>query len=158
MVHEEERSKADDQRRRASTSMYPQELGSIPEETVRIARAACPKGTLAMRLDWKYCLGLELTDKGFDFSLLSEFRQRLSEQGSGHLLLDRLLDLCKERGWLKAGGKQRTDATHVLARYVRLPTWNAWEKRCVPRDLQAIFARLSIPFINRVFSWGSRAQ
>jgi transposase len=31
-------------------SMNPQAMGSIPEETVRIARAACPKGTLAMRL------------------------------------------------------------------------------------------------------------
>ena len=31
-------------------SMNPQNLGSIPPETVRIARAACPKGTLAMRL------------------------------------------------------------------------------------------------------------
>jgi hypothetical protein len=31
-------------------SMYPQELGTIPAETVRVARAACPKGTLAMRL------------------------------------------------------------------------------------------------------------
>ncbi len=31
-------------------SMYQQALGSIPEETVRVARAACPKGTLAMRL------------------------------------------------------------------------------------------------------------
>ena len=31
-------------------SMNPQNLGSIPAETVRIARAACPKGTLAMRL------------------------------------------------------------------------------------------------------------
>lgn len=30
--------------------MYPQEIGSIPAETVRRARAACPKGTLAMRL------------------------------------------------------------------------------------------------------------
>jgi len=30
--------------------MYAQALGSIPEETVRVARAACPKGTLAMRL------------------------------------------------------------------------------------------------------------
>jgi transposase len=103
-------------------SMYARELGSIPEETVRVARAACPKGTLAMRLrdelgelyqdkqfmvlypvegqpayapwrlavvtvlqyvenltdrqaanavreriDWKYSLGLELTDAGFDF-------------------------------------------------------------------------------------------
>src|SRR2546430_17048140 len=31
-------------------SMYPRELGPIPEETARVARAACPKGTLAMRL------------------------------------------------------------------------------------------------------------
>ena len=31
-------------------SMYARELGSIPEETARVARAACPKGTLAMRL------------------------------------------------------------------------------------------------------------
>ena len=30
------------------------------------------------RIDWKYALGLELTDSGFDFSVLSEFRQRLS--------------------------------------------------------------------------------
>jgi hypothetical protein len=29
------------------------------------------------RLDWKYCLGLELDDEGFDFSVLSEFRSRL---------------------------------------------------------------------------------
>ena len=31
-------------------SMYARELGRIPEETARIARAACPKGRLAMRL------------------------------------------------------------------------------------------------------------
>jgi transposase len=31
-------------------SMNPQSIGSIPAETVRIARTACPKGTLAMRL------------------------------------------------------------------------------------------------------------
>jgi hypothetical protein len=31
-------------------SMYPQELGTIPAETARVAHAACPKGTLAMRL------------------------------------------------------------------------------------------------------------
>lgn len=152
-------------------SMYPRELGTIPEETARVARAACPKGTLAMRLrdalgelyqdeqfemlypvegqpayapwrlavvtvlqygenltdrqaanavreriDWKYSLGLELTDPGFDFSLLSEFRMRLVDEGAETLLLDRLLEVCKQRGWLKAGGKQRTDSTHVLAR------------------------------------------
>jgi transposase len=31
-------------------SMYPQEIGTIPAETVRVARAAYPKGSLAMRL------------------------------------------------------------------------------------------------------------
>jgi hypothetical protein len=31
-------------------SMNPQSRGSIPAETVRRARAVCPKGTLAMRL------------------------------------------------------------------------------------------------------------
>jgi transposase len=29
------------------------------------------------RIDWKYALGLELTDPGFDYSVLSEFRTRL---------------------------------------------------------------------------------
>src|SRR4051794_3813038 len=28
-------------------------------------------------IDWKYALGLELTDSGFDFSVLSKFRARL---------------------------------------------------------------------------------
>jgi transposase len=152
-------------------SMYPQETGAIPEETVRIARAANPKGTIAMRLrevlgelyhdeqfaalypvkgqpayapwrlalvtvlqymenltdrqaahavreriDWKYLLGLELSDPGFDFSLLSAFRTRLVEAAAETLLLDRLVEACKQRGWLKEGGKQRTDSTHVLAR------------------------------------------
>lgn len=152
-------------------SMYPQALGNIPEETARIAWAACPKGTLAMRLrdalgeldqdeqfvdlspaegqpayapwrlalvtvlqytenltdrqaanavreriDWKYVLGLELSDPGFDYSLLSAFRTRLIEHQAQTLFLDQLLEVCKQRGWLKAGGNQRTDATHVLAR------------------------------------------
>jgi transposase len=29
------------------------------------------------RIDWKYALGLELTDPGFDHTVLSEFRSRL---------------------------------------------------------------------------------
>ncbi len=152
-------------------SMHSHELEPIPEETARVVRAACPKGTLAMwlrdelgavyqdeqfaaldpvegelgyapwrlavvtmlqyaenltdrqaanavreRLDWKYGLGLELDDPGFDFSLLSEFRRRLVDKGAEMLLLDRLLEVCQQRGWLKARGKQRVDSTHVLAR------------------------------------------
>lgn len=151
-------------------SLNPQAVGEIPLETARIARAACPKGTVMMRvrddlgslftdddfvdlypergqpayepwrlalvtvmqyvegltdrqaanavrerIDWKYGLGLELTDAGFDYSLLSEFRERLVAGAAATRLLEKLLARCQERGWLKAGGKQRTDSTHVLA-------------------------------------------
>src|SRR6266581_7013438 len=67
------------------------------------------------RIDWKYVLSLELTDPGFDFSVLSEFRGRLLAHGAERRLFDQLLNLCRERGWIKARGKQRTDSTHVLA-------------------------------------------
>src|SRR5215210_2622398 len=67
------------------------------------------------RLAWKYLLGLELTDTGFDFSVLSDFRARLVEGGAAHHLLDALLDRCKAAGLLKPRGRQRTDSTHVLA-------------------------------------------
>lgn len=66
------------------------------------------------RIDWKYVLGLELTDEGFDFSALSEFRTRLVQGGIEQTLLDTLLTRCQERGWLKARGRQRTDSTHIL--------------------------------------------
>lgn len=146
-----------------------EELNAIPADTARVARAAFPKGSLAMqirdhlgtlydnplfveifsplgapaiapwrlalvsvlqfaeglsdrqaaeavrgRIDWKYALGLELTDEGFHFAVLSEFRERLINGGIEQQLLDTLLVHCQEQGWIKAGGKQRTDATHVL--------------------------------------------
>ena len=67
------------------------------------------------RIDWKYALSLELTDPGFDHTVLSEFRSRLVEGRAEHLLLDRLLDRFRGLGLLKAHGRQRTDSTHVLA-------------------------------------------
>ncbi|MDP9480590.1 MAG: IS1182 family transposase [Actinomycetota bacterium] len=67
------------------------------------------------RIDWKFALGLKLEDPGFDFSVLSEFRSRLLEGGAEQLLLEKLLAECKDRGLLKARGRQRTDSTHVLA-------------------------------------------
>jgi transposase len=151
-------------------SLNPEPIGAIPAETVRVARAAFPKGTLITRLrdefsalyrdetfrelyptrgqpglapwrlalvtvfqfletlsdrqaadavrariDWKYALGLELTDPGFHFSGLSEFRARLVAGGAEPLLLDAMLERFKDRGLVKARGKQRTDSTHVLA-------------------------------------------
>ena len=67
------------------------------------------------RIDWKYALGLELTDPGFDFSILCEFRARLIAGQAELRLLDTLLEAFKVRGLLKARGRQRTDSTHVLA-------------------------------------------
>jgi transposase len=67
------------------------------------------------RLDWKYALSLELEDPGIDASVLSEFRQRLVSAGAEQQLLAQLLAHCQKRGWLKAGGSQRTDSTHVEA-------------------------------------------
>ncbi len=70
---------------------------------------------VAGRLEWKYLLSLPPNDHGFDFTVLSAFRERLVEANAQDLLLDPLLQLCEQRGWLKAGGKQRTDSTHVLS-------------------------------------------
>jgi IS5 family transposase len=67
------------------------------------------------RVDWKYLLGLELSDPGFDFSVLCEFRDRLLAGGAQERLLERGLEVARELGVLKARGRQRTDATPVLA-------------------------------------------
>jgi transposase len=68
------------------------------------------------KLDWKYCLGLELADPGFDFSVLSGFRERLLAGGAERVVFDRLLAQLRELGLVGAGGRQRTDSTHVLGR------------------------------------------
>ena len=67
------------------------------------------------RIDWKYVLGLELTDPGFHHTVLSEFRTRLVAGEAARLLLDALLTLAQAQGLLKVRGCQRTDSTYVLA-------------------------------------------
>lgn len=67
------------------------------------------------RIAWKYALSLELTDAGFDYSVLSEFRTRLLVGNAGQRLLDRMLEQFQAHDLLKARGQQRTDSTHVLA-------------------------------------------
>lgn len=66
------------------------------------------------RMDLKYLLGLELDDPGFDHTVLHSFRERLLEQGQEEALLNRFLAIAQENELVKSGGKQRTDATHVL--------------------------------------------
>ena len=134
-------------------SLRPQPIGSIPEQTARVAHAAFPKGhpyltlrdhlgtifqdedfaalfpawgypglppwrlalvtimqfreqlsdrqaaeAVRARIDWKSLLGLALTDPGFDFSVLCEFRDRLLAGSAAALLLDKLLTRCRTMG------------------------------------------------------------
>lgn len=67
------------------------------------------------RIDWKYLLSLDLTEPGFDFSVLSEFRDRLLAGSAEEVLLEKLLERWRVLGLLKVRGPQRTDSTHVLA-------------------------------------------
>lgn len=67
------------------------------------------------RIDWKYALSLELTDAGFDYSVLSEFRDRLVAGGAEQLLLETLLTACEAKNLLAGKSSQRTDSTHILA-------------------------------------------
>jgi transposase len=131
----------------------------IPAETARVAKAAFPKGCMAMRardalgalftdeqfaelfaargrpawsparlalvlvlqfvegltdrqaadavrgrLDWKYALGLDLCDPGFDASVLPEFRTRLLADGQAERLLTLMLARLRERGLLRGVG------------------------------------------------------
>ena len=56
------------------------------------------------RIDFKYALGLELADPGFDFSVLSEFRDRLVEADAGRRVLDGILAAAREQGPAEDGG------------------------------------------------------
>jgi transposase len=66
------------------------------------------------RMDWKYLLGLPLDDAGFDASVLSELRTRMVAHDATTLLLDRVVEVLRERGLIRERGQQRTDSTRVL--------------------------------------------
>ena len=70
---------------------------------------------LARAVDWKYALSLELTDPGFDPSVLSKFRTRLVEHGLEEQVFVTMLTVLVDKGLVGAGGKQRTDSTHVIS-------------------------------------------
>src|SRR2546429_4369951 len=106
-------------------SLYPKS-GQLAEQPWRLAMMSVIQymenytdrqaaEALRARIDLKYALSLELTDPGFDFSVLSEFRSRLIEGGLEEVILTTLLTICREKGWLKERGKQRTDSTHIEA-------------------------------------------
>src|ERR1022692_97619 len=67
------------------------------------------------RIDWKDALGLDLADPGFDDSVLCEFRARVAGGGLDQVVLDTLLERLAADGLVAAGGKMRTDSTHVVS-------------------------------------------
>ncbi len=99
-------------------------------------------------IDWKYALSLELTDPGFDFTLLHDFRQRLLAHDGAQRLLDTLLDTCKSRGWIKTRGKQRTDSTYVVAAIRRL-----YYLECVQEAMRYALNQLSEAAAKWVQGW-----
>ena len=71
----------------AFTELYPA-LGQPAESPARLALVTILQfvenlpdrqaaDAVRARIDWKYALGLDLSDPGFHYSVLSEFRQRL---------------------------------------------------------------------------------
>jgi hypothetical protein len=72
------------------------------------------------RLDWKYLLGLPLEDPGAGHWVLPESRAKVASAGLEQVPLDALLERLSADGLVKAGGKQRTDSTHVVAAVAEL--------------------------------------
>lgn len=66
---------------------------------------------VADRISWKYALSRDLEDSGFHYSVLSEFRTRLSEGGRADAVLTLMLERLRQAGLVKAGGRQRTDSS-----------------------------------------------
>src|SRR5215211_8252993 len=67
-----------------------------------------------MRLDWKYALHLPLEDSGFDFSVLSEFRDRLIEGKAEQRVFEKLVEEIRALGLER--GKQRSDSIAMLVK------------------------------------------
>ena len=111
------------------------------------------------RVDWKYCLGLELEDAGFDFSVLSEFRGRLVAGAMEAALLEALLARLGELGLVTAGMPQRTDSTHVLGRIRDLNRPGAGRGECPggAGGAGGCRAGLAGPGDRRVLAGGLRA-
>lgn len=75
---------------------------------------------LRMRLDWKYALHLPLEYEGFDFSVLSEFRDRLIAGQAEGRVFEKLVEQIRALGLIKEHGKQRTDSIAMLTKVRRL--------------------------------------
>ena len=80
------------------------------------------------RVDWKYALGLELTNAGFDFSLLSEFRSRLINSQAETQLLDTVIEVFKTEAISKRVANNGQTQPMSCKRCVTCIAWNWWAK------------------------------
>jgi len=76
--------------------------------------------SLRMRMDWKYALHLSLAYEGFDYSVLSEFRDRLLEHHAEGLVFEQLVEEFRSMGLIKQRGRQRSDSIAMLMHVRRL--------------------------------------
>jgi len=76
--------------------------------------------SLRMRMDWKYALRMPLEYEGFEYSVLSEFRDRLSEHEAEGRVFEQLVSEFRNMGLIKERGRQRTDSIAMLMSVRRL--------------------------------------
>jgi len=109
------------------------------------------------KISWKYALGLDLDDEGFDASVLSEFRTRVVDHGLEQRVLDLLLAALAAEGLVGAGGKARTDSTHVISAVRdlnRLELAGEAVRACV--EAVAVVAPDWLAAVIDVADWGRR--
>lgn len=75
---------------------------------------------LRFRFDWKYALHLPPEYKGFDHTVLSEFRQRLLKYGAESRIFNAIFAQLKQLGFYKQRGIQRTDSLSIYTHHRRL--------------------------------------
>lgn len=100
-------------------------------------------GAVRARIDWMYARGLELTDAGFDYSVLSDFQDRLRGAEVGREILDGVLAAARRQGLVAAGGCTRTDSTHGLSAAREL-NWLEFAGEMVRSALNAVAQRAGV--------------
>lgn len=71
-------------------------------------------------LRWKLALHLDAGARGFHPSSLARFRERLIAHGLERIAFEGVVQGLIEKGWVKAGAKQRLDSTHIVGLVARL--------------------------------------
>jgi hypothetical protein len=91
------------------------------------------------KISWKYALSLELEDRGFNFSVLSEFRDRLVDNQAMHRLLDIMV-------------KRLGHSPHQLTRYELDMIRHLHNGEVQPLHIRKTLPRLSVKLMICLFT------